>query len=459
MKMKICFALLAVAACSVACGGNPVVSGVTLSQNPTNLGVTVEYALSGGPAIVTVDFLTNGVSIGATNLRNVGGDVNTYVAVGAAKRIYWPCDSDWPGRFIDDGSLTADVKAWPLDDPPDYMVCDLETTNDVSFYVSEAALPLEVTNALYKTTKLVMRRIHAANVTWCMGSPSAVLEKGCTQTENEDVSIPHMVTLTEDYYIGVFEVTQRQYYFITGGGYYVSGSNAASNGGQSPSEMTAIHAYVTAAAVPMRPVETVCYNDLRGSDYDWPVDRHAVAPNSAFGKLRALTGIGSFDLPTEAQWEYACRAGTCTGLNSGKEVTTTGDAKCANAGEVGWYGGNPNNPYGNAQKAPHPVGMLQPNRWGLYDMHGNIFELCLDYYSEGADYKATFATGWQSGEPTIDPTGPTSGTYTVYRGGNWYNAPRFMRSSRRYASSQNNLTRAYKSKQYGFRLVCRANFK
>ena len=98
----------------------PVVSDIAVAQNPDTLAVTVTYALTGAPAIVTVDFTTNGVSIGAENVRTVGGDVNTYVETGAVKRIFWSCDSDWPGRRIADGSLKAVVTAWALDNPPDY---------------------------------------------------------------------------------------------------------------------------------------------------------------------------------------------------------------------------------------------------------------------------------------------------------------------------------------------------
>jgi len=430
-----------------------VVSDVALTQNPDTLAVTVSYTLTGAPAIVTVDFTTNGVSIGAENTRTVGGDVNTYVETGAEKRIYWSCDSDWPGRRIADGSLKAVVTAWALDNPPDYMVCDLNTSNAVSFYVSETALPFAVTNDIYKTTHLVMRRIHAANREWCMGSPAAGLEKGCTADERDNVSIAHQVVLTRDYYIGVYPVTQWQYYYLTGG----------YSGGSLPSTFSTSNSYVPEDQVRMRPVENFSYKNLRGtteadgSGYDWPQDGHAVAPNSAIGKLRALTGIASFDLPTEAQWEFACRAWTSTGLNSGKDVTTdSATSACANLAEVGWYGGNASD-YGNSHKTTRPVGLLKPNSFGLYDMHGNVYELCLDRYSSGETYKATFAAEWQNGVPTFDPVGATSGTNTVYRGGDYFYGPFYARSAYRFSLAS--VGREYKSQHYGFRLVCEADFK
>ena len=453
LKMKSILASFMTAFAVAAFAEGPVVSDVAMSQNADTLAVTVTYALAGAPAIVTVDFTTNGVSIGAENERVVGGDVNTYVETGAVKRIFWSCDADWPGRRIADGSLKAVVTAWALDNPPDYMVCDLNTTNGVSFYVSEAALPLAVTNDMYKKTHLVMRRVHAANREWCMGSPAAGLEKGCTAAERDTVSVAHRVVLSSDYYIGVYPVTQWQYYYLTGG----------YKGGSFPSAYSSSNSYVTEDQVRMRPVESVSYNNLRGtteadgSGYDWPQDGHAVAPNSAIGKLRALTGIASFDLPTEAQWEFACRAWTCTGLNSGKDVTTANATQpCANLAEVGWYGGNASD-YGNSHKTTRPVGLLKPNSFGLYDMHGNVYELCLDRYSSGDTYKATFAAGWQNGEPTFDPVGATTGTNTVYRGGDYFYGPYYARSAYRFFLAT--VGREYTSQHYGFRLVCKADFR
>ena len=453
---KLSLALFLAALAAAAFAETPVVSDIALTQNPDTLAVTVTYALTGAPAIVTVDFTTNGVSIGAANERTVGGDVNTYVETGAVKRIFWSCDSDWPSQRIADGSLKAVVTAWALDNPPDYMVCDLCTTNAVSFYVSEDALPFAVTNDLYKKTHLVMRRVHAANREWCMGSPAAGCEMGCTANERDNVSVAHQVVLTRDYYIGVYPVTQWQYYYMTGG----------YSGGSWPSTFKTSNNYVSEDQIRLRPVESVSCKNLRGttevdgSGYDWPQDGHTVAPNSAIGKLRALTGVASFDLPTEAQWEFACRAWTCTGLNSGKDVTTASGSgvACANLAEVGWYGGNVNvNDYGNSHRTTRPVGLLKPNQFGLYDMHGNVQELCLDRYSSGETYKASFAAGWQDGVPTFDPVGSMTGTNTVYRGGDYFYGPYYARSAYRFSLAT--VGREYKSEHYGFRVVCKVDFK
>ena len=106
--------------------------------------------------------------------------------------------------------------------------------------------------------------------------------------------------------------------------------------------------------------------------------------------------VNGFRLPTEAEWEYACRAGTETAYYSGDDES--------DLDTVGWY-------KENSGETPHPVGQKAPNGYGLYDMHGNVWEWCNDWYVE--DYYAT--------SPTDNPIGPQSGTYKMERGGSWYN--------------------------------------
>ncbi|MBR5737883.1 MAG: formylglycine-generating enzyme family protein, partial [Verrucomicrobia bacterium] len=103
-----------------------------------------------------------------------------------------------------------------------------------------------------------------------------------------------------------------------------------------------------------------------------------------------------YALPTEAQWEYACRAGTTTALNSGKNLSD--EWECPEMDEVGWY-------WYNSGNKTHSVGQKQPNAWGLYDMHGNVFEWCLDWWG---DYPTSSVT---------DPKGASTGSYRVMRGG------------------------------------------
>ncbi|MBO6004730.1 MAG: formylglycine-generating enzyme family protein, partial [Verrucomicrobia bacterium] len=153
------------------------------------------------------------------------------------------------------------------------------------------------------------------------------------------------------YYIGVFECTQKQWELVMG---------------TKPSWYNNATYYAT------RPVETISFSMIRGSGDDgWPAYGHAVDASSFMGKLQAKTGL-TFDLPTEAQWEYACRAGTQTPLYSGAELTSM--SICPNVDALAWYGGN--------EIFLHPVGLKEANCWGFYDMVGNAEEMCLDYWVE-----------------------------------------------------------------------------
>ena len=128
-----------------------------------------------------------------------------------------------------------------------------------------------------------------------------------------------------------------------------------------------------------------------------------------------------YTLPTEAQWEYACRAGTTTALNSGKNLSDK--EKCPEMEEVGWYGFNSGyyDSDGNTTSngKTFPVGQKQPNAWGLYDMHGNVYEWCLDWFG---DYPTSSVT---------DPKGPSTGSYRVLRGGSCCHYANYCRSARR----------------------------
>lgn len=117
-------------------------------------------------------------------------------------------------------------------------------------------------------------------------------------------------------------------------------------------------------------------------------------------------------LPTEAEWEYACRAGTTTPFHTGANLTTD---------QANYNGNFPynNNPKGEYREKTLPVGSFAPNAFGLYDMHGNVWEWCSDWYAE-------YTKGAQT-----NPTGPASGKYRIYRGGGWDLIAQFCRSARR----------------------------
>ena len=289
-----------------------------------------------------------------------------------------------------------------------YLVIDLSGGSSATSYpVRYSATAPELSSDTCRTTELWLRRIPAG--TFTMGSPEDELGRYSGETQ-------HQVTLTQDYYIGVFEVTQKQYELVMG-------SNPSTYKGDT------------------RPVERVSYNTIRGSTKgaQWP-SSSAVDATSFMGKIRSRTGL-TFDLPTEAQWEYACRAGTTTALNSGKNLTAT--KSCPNVAEVGRYRYNQDDGKGGSKHTK--VGSYLPNAWGLYDMHGNVWEWCLDWYDS---YSTTSAS---------DPVGAGAGSDRVLRGGYWgNNNARFCRSAQRGTDSPSdaNHTPSSVRDHIGFRAVC-----
>lgn len=304
--------------------------------------------------------------------------------------------SNWSAEF--DTNAKAKVCAYPvLENLPEYVVVDLSggpTANNYSVsYLTE--MPEGGWSDEYKTTKLVLKHIPAGS--FVNGVRSTDYPGAATSNNNYTV-------ISRDFYIGVFEVTQRQWELIMG---------------NNPSAFTNKTHYAT------RPVETVAWVDIRGNSLGtlWPTVSE-VDGESFMGKLQARTKLGSFDLPTSAQWEYACRAGTTTALNSGKSLSAAG--KCSELNDVARYSYNSGwidngaewKPaiYSNASTnlGTAIVGCYLPNAWGLYDMHGNVWEWCLD-----AQWKTNALNGG------VDPVGAGLNefgddvSYRVYRGGSW----------------------------------------
>ena len=192
----------------------------------------------------------------------------------------------------------------------------------------------------------------------------------------------HKVTLTQSFHLGQHEVTQEQYEKVMGA---------------TPSEFKG----------PQKPVEQVSWDD-------------AVEFCRKLSELPGEKSTGYvYRLPTEAEWEYACRAGTTTEYSFGDSKSELGD--------YAWYDKN-------SGKTTHPVGGKKPNAWGLYDMHGNVFEWCHDWYGD-----------YPSGSVT-DPTGAASGSHRVARGGSWSLYSDHCRSANRSRSTPD-------SRHLGFRVL------
>jgi len=198
--------------------------------------------------------------------------------------------------------------------------------------------------------------------TFRMGSPASEKDR----RDNEGPV--HEVQITKGFWLGKYEVTQEQWQGVMG-------SNPSGFNGNS-----------------RLPVEQVSWNDIQGF----------------IGKLR---GPG-YRLPTEAEWEYACRAGTTTPFNTGN---------CLSTSQANYNG---NYPYSGCSKGEYrqkttPVGSFAANAWGLHDMHGNVWEWCSDWYGEN----------YYASSPGVDPRGPSSGTARVLRGGSWDYYARYCRSA------------------------------
>ena len=351
----------------------PRLTILNLGQNATTRRVTVDYALS-EPAIVTMDVLTNGVSIGAANVTHAYGDVNRLVG-GGTHRLHWQADKSWPGFVFSDDTVSVELTAWETNSPPDYMVVDLAgNKGERIWYTAAEQIPDGgLKNDKYKTDYLVMRRIPAAGKTFRMGSVA-------TEPRRRSNEILHYVTLTNDFYMSVFELTQGQYVNVVG---ILDPCNTR-------------YGYEAT-----RPLDWVVCHYFRGGMRIWPKDGHAVDENAPLNVFRKVLNLPTLDLPTEAEWEFACRAGTDTSRYNGTEYP-------ADVSDIAWLG--------EARTKPHAVGLLNPNAFGLYDMYGNVDEYCLDYYAEDATYATV-------GSSVVAPKGPAQGTERVIRGtGSWWSA-------------------------------------
>ena len=326
--------------------------------------------------VVTAKDQITGKTYGATQVL---GD--TGVAAGWHKIIWHGV----PSVAIDSSNIVFSVVYYNC---AKYLVVDLsEGANASSYPVSYLVdVPTGGWTEEYKTTKLVLRLI----------APGSFKMLG-----------QYDVTLTKPYYIGVFEVTQRQYELVTG---------------KKPSYFSNVSYYAT------RPVERVSYRTIRGAT-SWPTSSSVERP-SFMHSLRSRSGIDGFDLPTEAQWEYACRSGTITDYNNGKNVT--GKENDVNLNEIARYKYNGKqfsdgtwSDSCTTRYATAAVGSYLPNAWGLYDMHGNVAEWCLDYYDDQLS----------SGE--VDPVGPSSGSSRVIRGGYFGANPADCASSWRWRFASN----------------------
>ncbi|MEM9673263.1 MAG: formylglycine-generating enzyme family protein [Bacteroidota bacterium] len=218
-----------------------------------------------------------------------------------------------------------------------------------------------ITIELPDSTNLEM--IYIPSGSFLMGSHPEELDR------HGDEGPVRNVTISKGFYLGKYELTQAQWRVVMGDNPSVFRNFPDSD---------------------VHPVDNVSWNDAQ----------------QYIEKINTLD-LGTFRLPTEAEWEYACRAGTEARFYWGT------DSACWQTRQHAWA-------FSYSEGRSHSVGLKEPNAWGLYDMGGNVWEWCQDWRS--SDYDAA---------DTVDPTGATEGTKKVYRGGSWFNKPSTLRSANR----------------------------
>ena len=237
--------------------------------------------------------------------------------------------------------------------------------------------------------------------TFTMGSPA-------NEPERDDGEVQHQVTVSS-FYLGKYEVTQKEWYDIMG----TTVRQQRDKADKSAS------IYGEGDNYPMYYVswfEAVEYCNKRSQ-------KEGLTPAYTINGTNVTwnRSASGYRLPTEAEWEYACRAGTTTAYNTGASISNN----------TGWYSDN-------RITTAHPVGQKPANTWGLHDMHGNVYEWCWDWYGD-------YASGAQN-----DPTGASSGSGRVARGGGWFTLARYgyIRSAARSGH-----TPTYRDAVFGFRVL------
>ena len=370
--------------------------------------------------------LTDAITItGTVDVNTTGTYLLTYTVVdaagntGTATRTVTVADSTAPAitllgdagvthfkglTWVDPGATATDTLDGNLSDTITRTgTVDVNTTGvyTLTYLVSDAAgneanvtrtvnVGLPATHATDLNATVSLDMIWVQPGTFVMGSPT-------TETGRQaDRETEHNVTLTQGFYLGKYEVTQAQYEAVMG--FNPSEFNATSNGD--------------------RPVEDLNWTEALGF-----CEQLTIRERNA-GRIPT---DWAYVLPTESQWEYACRAGTTTVYSWGDDINSS-HANYHWAGD--WN-------TGSECKQTRDVGQYGPNPWGFFDMHGNVWEWTADW----------FAAAYPTDNPTIDPTGPASGSHRVKRGGSWFNVGAPLRSAQRFSNPP-----SYRTNRVGFRV-------
>ncbi len=341
--------------------------------------LTIDYTVSGAEASDQSRLLSVTLASGETTwtANSLSGATS---CVNGAHQVCWDLAKD--GITLGKADMTMTVEYAAAE--PLYCVIDLSAGSSAASY-TVTYLDKEPEGGFntdeYKTTKLVLKRVEAG--TFTMGDA------------NVEDNLPHQVTLTKSFYMGLFELTQKQWNLVMGTTPWTIWWDEY---GLDFGIDDTIAAY------------GISYDMIRGSGHGakWPASDNVDEYSSFIGRIRSRTGV-RFDLPTEAQWEYTCRAGTTTKYSYGD---TANDEYMWTDGPNDW------------ENKTYKVGLKKSNPSGFYDMHGNVAEWCLDWYVGpylGSTYDGSTLT------ESVDPKGVSAGVadeedgavFRVLRGGCW----------------------------------------
>ena len=370
------FASVAFATLSVLATESVTVTGAR-QRWPWNGIVDIDFTLE-GKATQLYRVEVSATSVGGKTRYRAATFLQEPVCQAGENRLSWNVGADFPGVRADDFAVT--VEAYPADMADAYCVIDVSAGPEATKYpVRYTFRPPEhvrgATNEPCQLTEIWLKRIKRG-----------VLPFGGTNSDGGEGDFK--VKFSKDYYIGVFEITQRQWYQVMG---------TWPSGFSNPLYRDA------------RPVEMVTHDTILGH-HNWP-DNKAVTDDSFVGRIRARTGLTTFNLPTDAQYEFAARAGL--NKTSIRPTSAKTDAEFANFKRSSCKADVAAT--ADTTQGTIPVGSLVPNDWGLYDVCGNVAEWVLDSFvsttaTSGNDLVHLYADEIAQNGYVLDPEGPPNNT-------------------------------------------------
>ena len=417
--------LLSAAACGCLCSfANPVVTVDRVQQRyPWNGLVDIDYTIANftGDEVdyqLAVDLVMTGATQRVYSFANYA-PCDAPITNGT-HRLTWNAPADGVERLERNASIIIRLVYAPTTErDADYLIIDVSGGTSAETYpvkFVKGGVPRQFNSVRYQSDRIVLKRVPAGSF-W-MGQGSKV-NGNFTGNVSSPTSSRHYVTLTKDFFLGLFPVTQRQHELVMGS---PCGGNAGvcSRGGTKPTY-----------------------------DWSWNTIMGAISGGGFFTNLCAKTvcrglPIRGFTLPTEAQREYACRAGTTNSYVYASDSTDLLDYYAYHTGNMENWSKIPSGTY------YYPLataGSFLPNAWGFYGMQALVSEWCSDWYGE-------YPTSTEE-EPDIDPTGPATGTQKVLRGGNCYSTSRAIQvnSGTRLANTPQSECDNGRHAVYGFRIM------